>query len=307
MEYKDYYSILGVDRKATADEIRKAYRTLAVQYHPDKNPGDKKAEDRFKEINEAYEVLGDPEKRARYDQLGSSYQAWQQAGGRPGSFDWSQWMAGAPGGVRVEVGELGDLDDLFGGGFSDFFSAIFGGMPRQGYSPGARRRGRDIEHPVSITLSEAYKGTTRTLRIDGRRLEVKIPPGARTGTRVRLPAKGEAGAAGAGDLYLVVQVEPDARFERKGDDLYVEVEVDLYTAVLGGEARVPTPAGHVLLTIPPGSQPGQTFRLNGRGMPRLRDATSHGDLYVRLKVNLPRKLTARERELFEELAGKRRR
>lgn len=304
MEYKDYYRILGVDRKATADEIRKAYRKLAVKYHPDKNPGDKKAEDRFKEINEAYEVLSDPEKRARYDQLGSSYRAWQQAGGQPGAFDWSQWMAGAPGGVRVEVGDLGDL---FGSGFSDFFNAIFGGMPRQGYGPGVSRRGRDIEHAVTITLSEAYTGTTRTLQIDGRRLEVKIPPGARTGTRVRLPAKGAAGAAGPGDLYLVVQVEPDSRFEREGDDLHVEVEVDLYTAVLGGDVRVPTPAGPVLLTVPPGSQPGQTFRLSGRGMPRLRDASQHGNLYARLKVNLPRKLSARERELFEELAGRRRR
>ncbi|MEW6566626.1 MAG: J domain-containing protein [Chloroflexota bacterium] len=307
MEYKDYYKILGVDRKATADDIRRAYRKLAVKYHPDKNPGDKGAEDRFKEINEAYEVLSDSAKRARYDQLGSSYRAWQQAGGRPGSFDWSQWMAGAPGGVRVEFGDLGDLGELFGGGFSDFFNAIFGGMPRQGYAAGGRARGRDVEHPISITLSEAYSGTTRTLQIDGRRLEVKIPPGARTGTRVRLPARGEAGAAGVGDLYLVVQVEPDARFERKGDDLHVDVEVDVYTAVLGGEVRVPTPAGPVLLTIPPGSQPGQTFRLSGRGMPRLHDASRHGDLYARLKVNLPRKLTERERELFQELAGKRRR
>lgn len=307
MEYKDYYKILGVERKADAEDIKRAYRKLAVKYHPDKNPGDKQAEDRFKEINEAYEVLSDSEKRARYDQLGVSYRAWQRSGGRPGSYDWSQWMAGAPGGVRVEVGDLGDLGELFGGGFSDFFNAIFGGMPRQGYTSRRASRGRDIEHAVTITLSEAYAGTTRTLQIDGRRLEVKIPPGAQTGTKVRLPEKGESGAGKAGDLYLVVEVKPDPRFEREGDDLHVEVEADLYTAVLGGEVRVPTPAGTVLLTIPAGSQPGQTFRLSGRGMPRLRDASRHGDLFAHLKVNLPRKLTDRERDLFQELAGKRRR
>ena len=160
---------------------------------------------------------------------------------------------------------------------------------------------------MTITLEEAYRGTTRVIHLDGRRIEVKIPPGARTGTKVRIPGHGEAGAAGAGDLYLVVQVAPDRRFERRGDDLYTEVEVDLYTAVLGGEVRVETPAGPVMLTLPPGSQPGQTFRLSGRGMPHLRNPSQHGDLYVRLKVRLPRDLNERERELFEELARLRRR
>lgn len=303
MEYKDYYKILGVDRSADANDIKRAYRKLAVKLHPDKNPGDPKAEERFKGINEAYEVLGDPAKRARYDQLGTSYRAWERGGAR-GGFDWSQWMSGAPGGRRVE---LGDLGDLFGGGFSDFFNAIFGGMPAQGFGARARSRGRDVEHSVKITLSEAYTGTRRTVRVDGRRLEVKIPPGARTGTKVRLAEKGESTGGRAGDLYLVVQVESDARFERRGDDLHAEVEVDLYTAVLGGEVRVPTPAGPVVLTIPPGSQPGQTFRLSGRGMPRLRDTSRHGDLYAQLKVNLPRDLSPREQELFRELASKRKR
>ncbi len=304
MEYKDYYRILGVDRNADSKTIKRAYRSMAVKYHPDKNPGDKQAEERFKEINEAYEVLGDPAKRARYDQLGTSYQSWQRAGGAPGGFDWSQWMAGAPGGVRVEVG---DLEDILGGGFSDFFNAIFGGAAAQGFGARSRARVRDVERTVRITLAEAHTGTKRMLRVDGRRLEVKIPAGARTGTKVRLPAGGESRRGATGDLYLVVEVEPDPRFERKGEDLYADFEVDLYTAVLGGEVRVSTLSGAVVLTIPPGSQPGQTFRLAGRGMPRLRDTSQHGDLLARLKVKVPRDLTKRERELFQQLAQLRRR
>jgi curved DNA-binding protein len=304
MEYKDYYKVLGVSRTADADEIRRAYRKLALKYHPDKNPGDKEAEERFKDINEAYEVLGDASKRARYDQLGASYRAYQRTGASPGGFDWSQWMSGAPGGVRVEVGDLGDI---FGGGFSEFFNAIFGGMTGRGAEAGRRSRGRDIEQPVRITLHEAYNGTTRTVRVDGRRLEVKIPAGSHTGTKVRVPERGEQALGRPGDLYLVVEVEPDPQFERQGDDLYVEVPVDLYTAVLGGEAKVPTPGGNVVLTIPAGSQPGQLMRLSGRGMPRLREKDRNGDLYARLKVEIPRHLGKRERELFEELASKKRR
>jgi curved DNA-binding protein len=306
MEYKDYYKVLGVPRDADEKEIKKAYRKLAVKYHPDKNPGDHQAEERFKEINEAYEVLGDSTKRAKYDQLGQSYQAWQRMGGQPGGFDWSQWTGGAPGGVRVEVGDLGDL---FGGGFSDFFNAIFGGMPGTGQGFGERGsgRGRDIEQPVTISLTEAYTGATRNLTRDGKRLEVKIPPGASSGTRVRISGQGEAGRRQSGDLYLTIEVAPDPRFERKGDDLYTNVSVDLTTAVLGGEADVATPGGQVVLTIPSGSQPEQTFRLKGRGMPRLRKSKDHGDLYARLKVEIPRNLSKREKELYQELASLRRR
>lgn len=305
MEYKDYYAMLGVPRDAEEKEIKKAYRKLAVKYHPDKNPGDRQAEERFKEINEAYEVLGDASKRAKYDQLGRSYQAWERMGGQPGGFDWSQWMGGAPGGVRVEVGDLGDL---FGGGFSDFFNAIFGGVPgaAQGYGERSTGRGRDIEHPVTITLAEAYTGAARSLTRNGKRLEVKIPPGASSGTRVRISGQGEAGQRKAGDLYLMVDVAPDPRFERKGDDLHTDVKIDVHTAVLGGEATVATPVGPVVLTVPAGSQPEQTFRLKGRGMPRLHKAKDHGDLYARLKIEIPRNLSQRERELFQELASLRR-
>jgi curved DNA-binding protein len=299
MEYKDYYKILGVARTADEKEIKRAYRQLALKYHPDKNPDDPQAEERFKEINEAYEVLGDPSKRAKYDQLGASYQAWERTGGR-GGFDWSQWTTAAPGGMHVEVGDLGDL---FGGGFSDFFNSIFGGMGGAGPAPRARTRGRDLEQQVTISLAEAYNGTTRALQRDGKRLEVTIPPGARTGTKVRISGKGEGGSSRAGDLYLAVEVAPDPRFEIKGDDLYTQVKVDLYTAVLGGEATVPTPSSPVVLTIPAGSQPGQSFRLRGRGMPSLRKPERHGDLYVQLAVALPSHLTDEQRRLFEQLSA----
>ena len=204
MEYKDYYQILGVDRKASEQEIKSAYRKLARQLHPDTNPDDPSAEERFKEVNEAYEVLGDPNKRAKYDQLGSSYRAWERSGARPGGFDWSTWTSGAPGGVRMEVG---DLSDLFGaGGFSDFFNAIFGGMPQGGQS-GFRRappsRGRDLQQEVAISLTEAYTGSQRRQRRQNGQIEVKIPPGAQTGTKIRLTGQGETGDVSATDVEML--------------------------------------------------------------------------------------------------------
>jgi curved DNA-binding protein len=302
MDYKDYYKVLGVERNADENEIKRTYRKLALQFHPDKNPGDKQAEEHFKEINEAYEVLGDPTKRQKYDQLGASYKAWERTGGRPGGFDWSQWTGGAPGGVNVEMGDLGDI---FGSGFSDFFTSIFGGAPAQGTRGfGQRRtRGRNIEQAVSISLMEAFLGSARIFEHDGRRFEVKIPAGAKTGTKVRIAGKGQQGAAGPGDLYLRIQIESDNRFERNGDNLHTEVEVDLYTAVLGGEGLVTTLKGPVILTIPEGSQPGQVFRLKDRGMPKMRSPDSFGDLYATLKVSLPESISSQERDLFNQLAN----
>ncbi len=293
MDYKDYYKVLGVDRKADEKEIKSAYRQLALKYHPDKNPD---SEEHFKEINEAYEVLGDSEKRAKYDRLGSSYRTWERAGQAPGGFDWSQWSGGGPGGVRVEVGDIGDL--FGGGGFSDFFNAIFG----MGAQAQRSARGRDMEQPVAISLMEAYGGTTRTFRLDGRKLEVSIPPGSKTGTRVRVSGKGERSTGQPGDLYLKVRVHDMPGIERKGDDLYMEVEADLYAAILGEEVEVSTLGGPVMLKIPAGSQPGRKFRLRGRGMPKLRDPSSHGDLIASLKLTLPKKLSKEERKLFEQLA-----
>ncbi len=305
MEYKDYYKILGIERNASEEEIKRAYRKLALKYHPDRNPNNKEAEEKFKEINEAYQVLSDPQKRARYDQLGDSYYRWQQRGA-PGSFNWEEWFT-YPGGVRVEVG---NLDDLFGGGlggFSEFFQRIFGGIGDIGMARGGRGRTAERAAPayqqgVTISLQEAYQGTTRRIEVDGRRLEVKIPRGARTGTKIRVPQAVVSPSGQKSDLYLVVQVAEDPRFERKGDDLYSEVEVDLYKAVLGGEVMVQTLSGNVLLTIPAGTQPGQTFRLAGQGMPKIKSPQERGDLYVRVRVKIPRNLTPEQRQLFQKLA-----
>jgi curved DNA-binding protein len=297
MEYHDYYKILGVPRDASAADIKNAYRKLAMQYHPDRNPGDKKAEERFKEINEAYQVLSDPKKRERYDQVGESYSQWQQNGAPGGGFDWSRWTTQQPGGQAV------DLNDLFGeGGFSDFFSAIFGGtgMGQTLRSRGARRA-PSYQQQVTISLKEAYSGTTRILQIGKRRVEVKIPAGVRTGSRIRVPgATADKGDGSASDLMLVIDVAEDPFFEREGDDLHTQVMIDMFKAALGGETEVNTMAGKVILTIPPGTQTDQVFRLTGRGMPHLKDSGAKGDLYVRVKVQIPRQLNARQKSLLEE-------
>jgi curved DNA-binding protein len=316
MEYKDYYKILGVDRDAGENDVKRAYRRLARQFHPDVNPDDNRAEERFKEINEAYEVLGDPEKRAKYDQLGASWRQWQHTGHDPGHFDWSQWFSGAPGGVRVEWD--GDLGDLFGGGgagrFSDFFRVLFGGMGGAGGTRTAddffsrttsqrTKRGQDMEAPVEITLEEAFHGTTRVLEREGHRLRVKIPPGARSGTKVRVAGKGGSGQGGgpSGDLHLNVTVRPHPVFRREGNNLRCNVDLDLHTAVLGGQVRVPTLNGDVSLKIPAGTDGGKTFRLRGKGMPNPRQSKQRGDLLATIQIHVPQRLNARERELFEEL------
>lgn len=302
MEYKDYYKVLGVDRKASADEIKKTFRKLAMKYHPDRNKDNKQSEEKFKEINEAYEVLSDPKKRERYDQLGSSYSDWQSRGGNPGNFNWDQWSSGQRGqGTQTRVNPQ-DFEDMFGGGFSDFFSAIFGGMP-VGTRAQTRQQARPMiyEQKVQITLEEAYNGTQRIYQVDDRRIEVKIPPGAKTGTKVRVSGGGPSQAgAPKSDLYLVLEVMPNTKFTVKGADLTTEVDIDLVTAVLGGSAKVHTLSGDVSLTIPAGTQPGQKFRLSGRGMPNLKAPESHGDLYARAKVEVPRKLSDKQRQLLEE-------
>jgi curved DNA-binding protein len=298
MDYKDYYKILGVERSAGEQDIRKAYRKLAMKYHPDRNPNDKQAEERFKEINEAYQVLSDAKKRAHYDRLGSDYSNWQQRGA-PGDFNWDQYGGGGfPGGVRVEYS---DLDDLFGGagGFSDFFRTIFG-RGAEGAGTGTRTRSRQqpqgYQQELTITLDEAYNGTTRLLQSDGKQKQVRIPAGVRTGSKVRVAGAGPNGL----DLYLIVEVQDDKRFERRGNDLHTTATVDIFTAILGGEAEVETLSGKIKLNVPAGTQPEQVFRLAGRGMPSVKNANEKGDLYVRLKVQIPKYLSPKQRELLEE-------
>lgn len=318
MPGKDYYQILGVPRNASEKEIKQAYRKLARQYHPDVNPGDKSAEAKFKEINEAYEVLSDPEKRRKYDQFGENWQYAEQFA-RAGAQQQARWGFGGQE-IKFDFGDFGGA-----GGFGDIFDSIlheFGGRPSR-----RPRRGQDIEYPLEVTLEEAYRGTTRLIEIQSeepcptcggkgcrtcggagafvrpRRLEVKIPPGVKQGSRVRIAGKGGPGYMGgeAGDLYLIISVKPDSRFQRTDDDLYVEVPVYLTDAILGGEVEVPTLDGKRLaLKIPPETQNGKVFRLAGQGMPRLGNNT-RGDLYAKVKVVLPTRLSQKEKELFQQL------
>ena len=294
MEYKDYYKILGVERKASADDIRSAYRKLAMKYHPDKNPGDKKAEDKFKEINEAYQVLSDDQKRARYDQLGSAYSNFRTKGGRPGDFQWDDWF-------QQNAGQRGNVDDMFGGSggatFSDFFRTIFGEAVR------SSARGQQMQQQqagyqqnLAISFQEAYEGTLRQLQTNGRKLQVRIPAGVKTGSKVRVAGAGPEGT----DLYLVVHVEDENRFEREGSNLTTTSTVSVFILILGGEAEVDAPAGKVKLNIPAGTQPDQVFRLAGRGMPHLKSTSIKGDLFVKLKVQIPKYLSAKQMELIEE-------
>jgi curved DNA-binding protein len=331
MDFKDYYSTLGVAKTATEKEIKQAFRKLARKYHPDVNPKDKAAEAKFKEINEANEVLGDPVKRKKYDELGANWRMYEQAGaqgpGGFGGFDPRQggsWNvnfgggagSGGGGGFRTMTEE--EMNEMFGEGgnpFSDFFQTFFGGMGGGEQAGQARRRaargprqGRDIEQEIELGLEDAYRGTMRRLAIthngEARTVDVRIPPGVGDGSRVRIAGEGERGAGGAkaGDLYLRIRLAPHPQFERKGRDLYTKVTVPLTTAVLGGEADVPTLAGKPLrLRIPATTQNAQVFRLKGHGMPATGKTADPGDLYATVDVQLPRALTTEQKKHFEEL------
>jgi DnaJ-class molecular chaperone len=321
MEFKDYYSTLGVAKTATDKELKQAYRKLARKHHPDVNPSDKSAETRFKEINEAYEVLGDPVKRKKYDELGSNWRQYEQAGAGAG-FDPRQAAAygapfggGQPGGYRTMTEE--EMHEIFGDDspFSDFFQTFFGGAAPGAAGGGASARGRsrarpgrDVEQELELGLEDAYHGAMRRFSIDydgqTRTVDVRIPPGVTDGSRVRVPGEGEHGIGGAksGDLYLRIRLAPHPKFERKGKDLYVRVPIPLTTAVLGGEVEVTTLAGKSLrLKIPPTTQSAQVFRLKGHGMPTAGKPDQHGDLYATADVQLPRELTPEMRTHFEAL------
>ena len=327
MATKDLYEILGVKRGASEKEIRSAYRKLARKYHPDLNPGDKAAEERFKEINNAHEVLSDPEKRKKYDKYGDKWEyadqiEQMQRQQSAGDF-FRRSQQGHSTGGNFDFETDGDLGDIFGN--------LFRQRPRR--QP-ARRKGEDIDYPLEATLEEAANGTTRTLQmqvpetckacggtgqiagatchvcqglgstIELKRIEVKIPAGVQEGSRVRIAGKGQPGINGGpnGDLYLIISLRPHDRFERRGDDLYEDVAVPLTDAVLGGEVEVPTMRGRVMLSIPPTTQNGRTFRLAGLGMPHL-NGNGKGDLYAKVRVVLPTRLGEREKKLFEELRG----
>ncbi len=304
MEYKDYYNILNVDKNASADEIKKAYRKLARKYHSDVNPGDQKSEDRFRAIDEAQAVLTDPDKRAKYDQLRASWEAHVRTGNKS-DFDWNQWISTGKASDSSDGINRGLDGDHTGQGndFSPFFTTIFAGMDTK-QTQTAPYRGQDYYQKVEISLEEAFKGTSRILRIGNRRIKVRIPKGAQTGTKVRVRNEGGEGQGGGprGDLYLEIETTPDPTFQQVDDDLYTELPVDLYTAVLGGEATVPTFKGKIKLKIPPETQSGRTFRLKGQGMPRLKQSDERGDLYVKIMIQLPENLTDEEFALFEELA-----
>jgi len=305
MDYKDYYNTLGVKKTATDDEIKAAYRKLARQFHPDVNK-DSGAEDKFKEVNEAYQVLSDAEKRKKYDQFGSEWQNYQRSGGQPGGFDWGPWQQSPGGRTSYRTVSQDELNEMFGGmggmgGFSDFFNTLFGqGGFSSGFSQQTRQpqpRMRDMEHEIDLDLQEAYSGTKRTLQFEGgRKIEATIPPGVRTGSKVRL-----SGQAGGADLYLKVKVLPDPVFKRKGDDLYLDVPVDFYTAVLGGEVGVNTMTKPIRLTIPEGSDSGKTLRLKGLGMPSLKDPKKFGDLFVTIQITVPKHLTPAEKDKLREM------
>jgi len=339
MQFKDYYETLGVPRDADEKAIKSAYRKKARQLHPDVNKTDASAEERFKELNEAYEVLKDPEKRSRYDQFGADWERYRQAepgGASQTTGDFSDWFSGSRGNGRESRGQQHET-----GGFSDFFDTLFGdtfGKTSTGRTSSRRRarpqpqRGQDHEYPLEISLREAYAGTTRRFDIqiqercetcqgtglqgnnfcpvcggDGtirrtKTIEVKVPAGVRTGSKVRVAGQGAPGIAGGpnGDIYLNVTIKPDSRFELAGNNLRVEAPVPLYTAILGGEVRVPTMESPVELRIPSGTQNGQTFRLRGKGMTSV-NSSERGDLLVKVSVRLPTDLSEHERSLFEEL------
>jgi curved DNA-binding protein len=303
MEYKDYYKILGVNKSASGDEIKKAYRKLAVKYHPDKNQNNKQAEEKFKEINEANEVLGDPEKRKKYDTLGENWKSYERTGANPNDF-WQQYQQQRGGSRNNEP----DMEFEFGSsGFSDFFEQIFGGgfgRSRSGSSNMRTSRGQDYRLDLNITMEEAYAGTVRQFESGGEKLQIKLKPGMYEGQQLRIKGKGGRGRNNGqrGDILAFVHIEKHPHFDRRGDDLYCEIPVELYTAVLGGKAPIRTLKGLIKINIAKETDNGSVLRLKGMGMPKYDKPGSFGDLYAKIKIIMPKNLSSKEIELFKQLA-----
>ncbi len=312
MDYKDYYKVLGVQKTATADEIKKSYRKLAVKYHPDKNKDDKQAEEKFKELTEAYEVLGDAEKRKKYDAFGENWkhaQANGNTGGtqQPGSgfgghdfggFDFGNFGSGSGAGFR----EYSTDEPTF----SEFFEMLFGRRPGEPKtSGGAKRKGNDYRADLTISLTEAYQGAERLIDVNNQKLRIKLKPGMESQQVIKLKDKGAPGHNGApnGDLYITIHVADDEYFDRRGNDLYTDIAIDLYTAVLGGKATVATPKGNIKIDIPEATDHGKVLRLKGLGMPVYNQADAFGDLYVTIQVRMPKNLSEQEKNLFRQLAS----
>jgi len=304
MQYKDYYKILGVDKKATGADIKKAYRKLARKYHPDVNPGNVEAEKKFKDLNEANEVLSDPKKRKKYDTYGmdwakvsdEQHKQWNQAGG-----------FGQQGRQRY-YSQTGPEDFNMGGDFSDFFQSMFGGgfSGGGGFSQGRSRsmKGQDFSAEMHLPLRTAYHESKHTLKVNGKNMRITIPSGIKDGQVIKLIGKGGPGANGGqpGDLLITVLVDADPVFERKGNDLFTNHAIDLYTAILGGESVVNTLAGNLKIKIKAGTQNGTTLRLKGKGFPVYRKKDQYGDLLIKINVKLPVNLSEKEKVLFEQLA-----
>ena len=317
MEYKDYYKTLGISKTASQDEIKKAYRKLAAKYHPDVNPDNKAAEQKFKEVSEAYEVLKNPEDRKLYDQMGSDWKQYKRAGGQGQDYNWQDWQqrAGRPRQRTYTYQGSPGFENQFGGEspFSDFFESFFGGGGAEGFgnNPGMGRqqprntKGRDVSAELDVTLAESYHGSEKSILVNGQRIKVKVPPGIESGKRLKLKGKGEASRSGGapGDLFLKINIAPHPLFRREGENLYYDLPVNLYTAVLGGTAKVPTPGGDLKIKIPSETRQGKVLRLSGRGMPKAGKADERGNLYVKLNVKIPDKLTDKEKELFTQLAA----
>ena len=319
MDFKDYYTTLGVAKTASDKEIKQAFRKLARKHHPDVNPGDKAAEAKFKEANEANEVLSDPAKRKKYDELGANWRAYENAPPGAGPFG-GGWSPGAGGGGGFRTMTEEEVNEMFGGDggespFSDFFRTFFGGMGDEP-SAGARggrgrpkvRKGQDLEHPFELDLEDAIRGSQQrlSLRHDGhaRTVDVRIPAGVTEGSRVRIAGEGGRGTGSgpSGDLFLRVQLKRHPVFEVKGRDVYTRTRVPVPTAVLGGEVDVVTPEAKTLrLKLPPGTQSGQRFRLRGHGLPAVGKPDERGDLYANVEVDIPKSLTDEERAHYEAL------